>query len=166
MTPFVAQGTLVSEISDSVSNLINGGLQRLKEDLTGNMHLDISAELARCDNSWTLIIILKLHIFRQLDPLFCQVSSLNNVFASFKTLLEDGAENLDNLHGYLGELSAKLDINHQAIAVKVSALSLAVSPMKDALTNVQNQMRAMLTHLNEAIKVSHFFVNIFSSSFF
>ena len=51
MTPFVAQGTLVSEISDSVSNLINGGLQRLKEDLTGNMHLDISAELARCDNS-------------------------------------------------------------------------------------------------------------------
>ena len=47
MTSFVAQGTLVSEISDSVSNLINGGLQRLKEDLTGNMHLDISAELAR-----------------------------------------------------------------------------------------------------------------------
>ena len=87
------------------------------------------------------------------------------MFASFKTLLEDGAENLDNLHGYLGELSAKLDINHQAIAVKVSALSLAVSPMKDALTNVQNQMRAMLTHLNEAIKVSHFFVNIFPHHF-
>ena len=79
------------------------------------------------------------------------------MFASFKTHLEDGAENLDNLYGFLGELSAKLDINHQAISVKVSALSLAVSPIKDSLTSVQTQLSAMLTLLDEAIKVNHNF---------
>ena len=47
MILFIARGTLVSEISESVSHLINGGLQRLKEDLSGNLHLDISAELSR-----------------------------------------------------------------------------------------------------------------------
>ena len=47
MILFIARGTLVSEISESVSHLLNGGLQRLKEDLSGNLHLDISAELAR-----------------------------------------------------------------------------------------------------------------------
>jgi len=131
-----ARGTLISEISESISDILNGGLQRLKDDLCGNLHLDISAELSR-----------------QIDPLLSQISDLNNVFTSFKTLLEDGAENTDNLHGFLGEVSAKLDINHQAIEVKVKAMSLAVSPLKDALTNVQTQLTAILTLVDEAIKV-------------
>ena len=78
---------------------------------------------------------------------------MNSTFSTCKSILEDGLDTLDNLNGFIGELSSKFDLNHKAVTSQVTTVAAPLVAMKGSLLQVETKLSAMLELVKDALKV-------------
>ena len=68
-------------------------------------------------------------------------------------MAENSIDSLENLNEFLGEVSAKMDLNHQDTSSQARAVSSTLAPCKDSVVETRAQLGSILLLLNEALMV-------------
>ena len=131
-----------------MSKLLDEGLQRLKDDLVVSLHVDIEAEITR----FRLIGVKSFYelSLRSLDPLHGEISTLSGTISSLKSLCDDNIETVDNLQGFLGEVSEKININQQEVLTKIGNATKAISHLKDGISGLESQTGQVLQYIKDS----------------
>ena len=75
------------------------------------------------------------------------MNSFNSNLASLKDQGNEAAESIDSLHGFLGDVSSKLDIHHQEVCTKMKSESKRLDSLRDSVSKYR-------TEAKDAISVS------------
>ena len=151
------RGAIITAVTDAVNETLDIGLRKFETDLASKVALEVRSELSRF---YDLIPTISLHFPppRQADTILREITPLALSLNKHKENSDTGVDILENINGFLGELSAKMDLNHQAVTTQNRSLSNLVSPCKDSITQTRTQLGSMFTVLNNVLKViSHKF---------
>ena len=78
-------------------------------------------------------------------------------------MAENSLDSLENLNDFLGEVSAKMDLNHQDTVSQARSVSSTLTPCKDSIVETRAQLGSILLLLNDALTVKPLFVSSFTS---
>ena len=82
-----------------------------------------------------------------------ELSPIFNLLNSIKNMAETSLDNLDNLNEFLGEVSAKMDMNHQDAVSHAKTVSGTINPCKDSIAETRAQLGTIILLLNDALLV-------------
>ena len=99
------------------------------------------------------LTFLKFPEFRQTDTIISEITPIFTVLSSIKSLAETSIDSLDNLNEYIGEVLAKIDLNHNTLADQTTAVTNSITPCKDSIVHTRTQLSSILLLLNEALLV-------------
>ena len=79
-----------------------------------------------------------------------EISNLSGTISSLKSLCDDNIETVDNLQGFLGEVSEKINLNQQEVLTKIDNATKAISHLKDGISGLESQTGQVLQYIKDS----------------
>ena len=73
-----------------------------------------------------------------------ELTSLQKAVSSLQTLCGDNIETVDNLQGFLGEVSDKINLNQEETEARIGAMTKAITAQKAILNGLETKAGEIL----------------------